>query len=638
MLNLIGRKKETKVRGMILFLSIALLAAALFVGKPAHAAVAGLTVDEAKYVYKVDDVVGGVTIPFADASLLTWKKDSNNLYVLNAKWDAYELYYGPPTNPYQNRVGPVSINHNGWDGLTWMAGVYKYADGTLLGLVHRERYWSDSTQDCFYIGLAKSTDGGLNWQYLGDVLSPHVNYKEPWQSQSPPINSASGNIAGTPYLVVGSDLYVYYSEQTGTEKRLSVAKASLSTIKTAIDANTTTPFYKYNEGSWTEAGMGGTGSNIIPGGDIATLTAGGAANIDYYAGHNLRDFHSDAAYVPGLGKYLITVNDEGNSRLLLYSSTDGLNWGEETVIDAARPGINFRPAYSTFMSVSKGTSDDNSVVGNDFYLFYPRDFYPTGGGERYFILHFSVGNGDSTTTVNDDHASMSYDNGWFYSNDRDLGDYNNDGHFSNVIGAVAEYTFTGTGIDYISEKNWDMGNVDVYVDNAFQQNVNLYNETRLLQQVVYSASGLTNGVHTIKIVNKTNSYGNVDAFKVYKAVSVLNNDAAGISYSGTWHDSTGRGYGDYGDDVKYTTTNGDYFTYTFTGKGIDFISETEASQGTIDIYVDGVLMHTIDTANPTRLAQQTVYSVSWPTSGTHTIKAVKKSGTYMLLDALKVFQ
>jgi hypothetical protein len=50
-------------------------------------------------------------------------------------------------------------------------------------------------------------------------------------------------------LVVDNDLYIYYKEQTGTEKRMSVAKASLATIKTAIDSNTTTPFYKYNSGT-----------------------------------------------------------------------------------------------------------------------------------------------------------------------------------------------------------------------------------------------------------------------------------------------------------------------------------------------------------------------------------------------------
>ncbi|MFD0693557.1 hypothetical protein ACFQZT_05565 [Paenibacillus sp. GCM10027628] len=622
------QKKGFSIWGKSLLIAAVCFLSIWLISKPASAAVAGLTFDGPEFINNASTDQNATVNPYMDASLGTWKKDANNLYVLNAKWDAFKLYYGPPSNPFQNFVGNVSMDHNGWDGLTWISGVYKYADGTLLGLVHRERYWSNSANDCFYLGLAKSTDNGMNWKYLGDVLSPHVNYKEPVTNG---VNSAAGNVAGVPFLVVGSDLYIYYNEQTGTEKRMSVAKASLATIKTAIDSNTITPFYKYNNGTWTEPAMGGTGSNIIPGGTISNV------GLDYYAGHNLRDFHSDAAYVPGLGKYLITVNDEGGSRLLLYSSTDGLNWGEETVIDAAQSGTDFRMPYSTFMSLSNGTSDDNSTVGNDFYIFYPRDFHTSGGGERYFRIHMTVGNGSGITTVNDDDASISYDSGWSYQKDRNLGDYNNDVHYSNVIGAVAQYTFTGTGIDYLSEKNSDMGNVDVYIDNVLKQNVNLYNGSRLLKQVVYSISGLSNGSHTIKIVNKTNSYGIVDSFKVYKGYQMLNNNAGGIIYTGTWWYSSGRGFGDYNDDVQWTQTNNDSFQYTFTGTGIDFITEKDPSGGDIDIYVDNVFKQTVSAYNATRLAQQTVYSISGLSSGSHTFKGVKKSGTYMLLDALKIF-
>src|ERR1700730_14297519 len=50
------------------------------------------------------------------------------------------------------------------------------------------------------------------------------------------------------------------------------------------------------------------------------------------------------------------------------------------------------------------------------------------------------------------------------------------------------------------------------------------------KQVVYSISGLSNGSHTIKIINKTTSYGMVDSFKVYKGSQMLNNNAGGITY------------------------------------------------------------------------------------------------------------
>jgi alpha-L-fucosidase 2 len=115
--------------------------------------------------------------------------------------------------------------------------------------------------------------------------------------------------------------------------------------------------------------------------------------------------------------------------------------------------------------------------------------------------------------VND--AALTYDAGWFGSGGRGLGDYNDDVHYTYTNGATAQYTFTGIGIDYLSEKNGDMGNVDVYIDGAFQANVNLnVSGARQSQQVVYSKSGLAAGTHTIKIINRTTSVGIVDALKI----------------------------------------------------------------------------------------------------------------------------
>ncbi|WP_199731755.1 glycosyl hydrolase family 95 catalytic domain-containing protein [Cohnella endophytica] len=119
--------------------------------------------------------------------------------------------------------------------------------------------------------------------------------------------------------------------------------------------------------------------------------------------------------------------------------------------------------------------------------------------------------------VNDDAPTgFNYGVGWNNSVGRGLGDYNDDIHYATTNGATAEFTFTGTGIDYISEKYSDMGNVDVYIDNALQANVNLnVSGARQVQQTVYSKTGLVNGTHTIKIVSKSAQVAAIDAFRVY---------------------------------------------------------------------------------------------------------------------------
>ncbi|WP_405799847.1 glycosyl hydrolase family 95 catalytic domain-containing protein [Streptomyces sp. NBC_01506] len=113
------------------------------------------------------------------------------------------------------------------------------------------------------------------------------------------------------------------------------------------------------------------------------------------------------------------------------------------------------------------------------------------------------------------NPALTYDSNWHLTNSRGYGDYNDDTHHSNTVDAVASYTFTGTGIEYLSERNGDMGTVDVYLDNVFQATVNLRADgARQVQQVVWQKQGLTRGSHTIRIVNRSTSVGMVDALRI----------------------------------------------------------------------------------------------------------------------------
>ncbi|GAA3104030.1 hypothetical protein GCM10010530_29900 [Kribbella aluminosa] len=126
-----------------------------------------------------------------------------------------------------------------------------------------------------------------------------------------------------------------------------------------------------------------------------------------------------------------------------------------------------------------------------------------------------------------------------------------------------------------------------------------------------------------------------------RTVQVNNNDP-GIVYTGNWNYSSGRGLGDYQDDVQWTETNGDAFSYQFVGTGVDYVTETDPGQGDVDIYIDGQLKQTVSTyLDPSQghnKPQQVVYSVSDLPNGSHTIRAVKKSGQFMLLDKLNIRQ
>lgn len=219
------------------------------------------------------------------------------------------------------------------------------------------------------------------------------------------------------------------------------------------------------------------------------------------------------------------------------------------------------------------------------------------------------------------------------------GDYQNDVHSTQTNNDSFEFTFTGTGVEWITAKAPTQGDVEIYVDNKLKQTLSLYAASRQAGQTVYSISGLPNGTHTIKGVKKSGDYMLVDQLVYSVAGSTQINDSdSEIKYSGNWVHSTARGFGDYEDDVHYTERNKDYFQYKFKGSGIELLMEKDSSLGEIDIYVDNKFMQTISAYHTSRLVGQTVYSLSGLSKGSHTIKVVKKSGTYMILDSIKVKQ
>jgi hypothetical protein len=114
----------------------------------------------------------------------------------------------------------------------------------------------------------------------------------------------------------------------------------------------------------------------------------------------------------------------------------------------------------------------------------------------------------------------------------------------------------------------------------------------------------------------------------------LNDTDWRVIYTGAWSQSTTRQLGDLGDDVHYTPTNGDSVSYTFTGTGLQLLSESSPDEGDADVYVDGKKVSTVSGYAPQRLAQQALVSVTGLTKGVHTVRVVKTGGDYLLVDGV----
>lgn len=284
-------------------------------------------------------------------------------------------------------------------------------------------------------------------------------------------------------------------------------------------------------------------------------------------------------------------------------------------------------------------------------------------------------------SINDDDTGISYKGAWQHNRNRGLGDYKDDVHFTEKDSDYFEYTFKGTGIELITEKDPSQGDMDIYVDGEFKQTISTYNENKQALQAVYSINGLADGTHTIKAVKKSGYYMLLDQFKV-KVINLLSPDSASVDKAaalevtttlavdgsnllgitnggadltaGTDYTLSGdqvtikREYlaaqpngavsltfsfkGDQHNDIHYTETDGDFVEYSFKGTGLSLITPKGPSQGEIDIFVDDVYKETVNTYNASRLTGQTVYSISGLHNGPHTVKAMKKSGDEMMVD------
>ncbi|MFC5804095.1 hypothetical protein [Streptomyces formicae] len=244
-----------------------------------------------------------------------------------------------------------------------------------------------------------------------------------------------------------------------------------------------------------------------------------------------------------------------------------------------------------------------------------------------------------TTVVNDTDPAIGYSGAWTHAAGRGSGDHGDDVHWTTANGASFTYTFTGTGIDVIGPRSSSSRNFTVTVDGTLIGTFSQYAASGYqAQAVLYSARHLAPGTHTIKVTKVDGTYLQLDALRVVPTPRTLNDTDPAIGYGGAWTHAAGRGVGDHGDDVHWTTANGATATVTFTGTGIDVLGPMEPSDGTATVRLDGTQVATIKaTHNGAYSPQQHYWGIRNLTPGTHTVQLTKTGGTYFQLDAVKIW-
>ncbi len=195
----------------------------------------------------------------------------------------------------------------------------------------------------------------------------------------------------------------------------------------------------------------------------------------------------------------------------------------------------------------------------------------------------------------------------------------------------AAFSFTGTAVSWIGDRDPWSGIARVYVDGILEATVDTYAATAQLQAVLFSTSGLGPGTHSLTIeatgTHTAASGGSwiwIDAFDV---VGRLEQDDPAVAFACppwvTWHTNTYALHS--GGSAESAMNLGCRATFSFTGTAVSWIGYRDQWSGIADVYVDGALRAEVETYAPATAAQARIYTLSGLAAGPHTL-AIEVTG------------
>ncbi|WP_105033454.1 right-handed parallel beta-helix repeat-containing protein [Cryobacterium aureum] len=119
--------------------------------------------------------------------------------------------------------------------------------------------------------------------------------------------------------------------------------------------------------------------------------------------------------------------------------------------------------------------------------------------------------------------------------------------------------------------------------------------------------------------------------------TVVDSSSSQVKYSGTW--LTTGSPSDHGASIKYAGATSSA-SLTFTGSTVAYVTRMTSRSGTSDIAIDGKVVATVNGYSASTQYQQSLFSTSNLSSGTHTIKVsrtgqkdARSAGTSSIVDA-----
>jgi hypothetical protein len=219
-------------------------------------------------------------------------------------------------------------------------------------------------------------------------------------------------------------------------------------------------------------------------------------------------------------------------------------------------------------------------------------------------------------------------------------------------GAQATATFVGTEVRWIGLRGPQMGIARVYLDGAFQATVDTF-ASREIQGVVYTATGLAAGRHTLRIdVTGAQNAASTGAAIAVDALDVrgrVEDPDPSVAFTGDWRrnnfdknwSGTCPSFGS--GSAAQTRTAGAQATVSFSGTGVSWIGFRSPFAGIARVLVDGAFMSEVDTYAATEEVQKVLFSAVGLSDGPHTLtvevtgqKNAASSDSLVIVDAFDI--
>jgi hypothetical protein len=216
-------------------------------------------------------------------------------------------------------------------------------------------YHAELPNDALYaaLGLAASTDNGLHWTDLGEIIRLNQAYEvglDGWEIGDGPLVLSPD----------GKYFYLYFPDwiadgtlHANTTTNVSVARALVSSVLEAAFGSKsphTVAFQKFYKGSWDlQPGIGGASTNLLP--------RSSSQERGYI------DIHFSSA----LQRYVMIISND--TTFYYAESIDGIAWTTPTLLGTFGPIA----AYPTAV----GLGDDPHILGKSYYLYFTH--LPTDG-------------------------------------------------------------------------------------------------------------------------------------------------------------------------------------------------------------------------------------------------------------------